>query len=290
MELRFEKLEKFYGRTHALKGLDATLTPGIYGLLGPNGAGKSTAMNILTGNLKQTSGQVLLDGRDIRTLGGDFYARLGYCPQQQTFFQDFTGEQFLYYMASLHGMTKAGACERIPWALEALGLLSVSCKPIRSYSGGMKQRLLIAQALLHDPDILVLDEPTAGLDPRQRIAVRNLISEIAREKIVLISTHVVQDVEYIAKELILLQNGLVLRQSAPAGLLRELEGKVWEMRLTEADARKASHMGTVSAMAREGELVCLRLVAEKMPELSCSPAKPDLEDVYLYHFGQQEGL
>lgn len=172
MELQFHDVAKRYGAKEALRGIDLTLTPGVYGLLGPNGAGKSTLMNILTGNLRPTRGRVTLDGQDTVSMGEAFRRRLGYCPQQQALYPGFTGEQFLYYMASLQGMSREDAKERMDWALARLDLTEAAGRPIRGWSGGMKQRLLLAQSLLHDPDILVLDEPTAGLDPRQRVAVR----------------------------------------------------------------------------------------------------------------------
>lgn len=215
MELQFHDVAKRYGAKEALRGIDLTLTPGVYGLLGPNGAGKSTLMNILTGNLRPTRGHVTLDGEDTVSMGEAFRRRLGYCPQQQALYPGFTGEQFLYYMASLQGMSREDAKRRMDWALARLDLTEAAGCPIRGWSGGMKQRLLLAQSLLHDPDILVLDEPTAGLDPRQRVAVRNLIGEIAGEKIVLLCTHVVQDVEFIARELILMNQGLAIRRGSP---------------------------------------------------------------------------
>ena len=290
MELQFHDLKKNYGKKQALKGIDLTLKPGIYGLLGPNGAGKSTLMNILTGNLKETHGNITLDGRNIQTLGEDFRRRLGYCPQQQTLYPSFTGEQFLYYMASLQGMKKETAAQRIHWALEQLSLLDVRHKPIRSYSGGMKQRLLIAQAILHDPDILILDEPTAGLDPRQRVAVRNLIGKIALHKIVLISTHVVQDVEYIAGELILLNEGSILCRGTPQQLLSSLQGQMWELAVSEGELDEVRQYGTVCGLAKTEGGVCVRLLSPGKPTENCIAAKPDLEDVYLYHFGASEGL
>ena len=206
MELTFDALSKNYGKKQALIGFSAELTGGIYGLLGPNGAGKSTLMNILTGNLRQTAGEIRFNGAEIRSLGAAFRGRVGYMPQQQTLYPGFTAERFLLYMASLRRMPRARALERIDWALGAVGLSDVRGKTIRSLSGGMKQRLLLAQAILDEPDILILDEPTAGLDPRQRIAVRNLIAEIALQKIVIVSTHVVPDVEYVASELLLLSD------------------------------------------------------------------------------------
>lgn len=165
MELQFHDVAKRYGAKEALRGIDLTLTAGVYGLLGPNGAGKSTLMNILTGNLRPTRGRVTLDGEDTVSMGAAFRRRLGYCPQQQALYPGFTGEQFLYYMASLQGMSREDARRRMDWALARLDLTEAAGRPIRGWSGGMKQRLLLAQSLLHDPDILVLDEPTAGLDP-----------------------------------------------------------------------------------------------------------------------------
>ena len=225
MELTFDALSKNYGKKQALIGFSAELTGGIYGLLGPNGAGKSTLMNILTGNLRQTAGEIRFNGAEIRSLGAAFRGRVGYMPQQQTLYPGFTAERFLLYMASLRRMPRARALERIDWALGAVGLSDVRGKTIRSLSGGMKQRLLLAQAILDEPDILILDEPTAGLDPRQRIAVRNLIAEIALQKIVIVSTHVVPDVEYVASELLLLSEGRLLRKASPAELTHELAGR-----------------------------------------------------------------
>lgn len=290
MELQFRGIQKNYGQKQALKEVSLTLTPGIYGLLGPNGAGKSTLMNILTGNLKPSGGEILLDGRDIRTLGGAFRRRIGYCPQQPTFYPGFTAEQFLYYMASLQGMSKGDAAKRIHWVLEKVSLDDVRHKKIRSFSGGMKQRLLLAQAVLHNPDILILDEPTAGLDPRQRIAVRNLIGEIALHKIVLLATHVVQDVEYIAKELILLAKGEILCQSTPRELVRQLEGQVWEVHTGEEQLARIQGYGIVCGIAREETGICVRLLCRDKPDIPCAAATPDVEDVYLYYFGVTEEL
>lgn len=290
MELRCQAVKKNYGAREALKGVSVTMTPGIYGLLGPNGAGKSTFMNILTGNLRQTAGEILLDGVDIRSLGERFRSRIGYCPQQQTFYPTFTAEQFLFYIASLHGMQRKKAKERIDWALSLLALEDMRKKQIRSFSGGMKQRLLIAQAILHDPDILILDEPTAGLDPSQRITVRNLIGEIALHKIVLISTHVVQDVEYIAKELILLADGNILCKATPQELLELLENQVWEVFAGEEDVKVMESYGTVCGVAKTETGVCIRLLSAERPPVSCVSVKPNLEDVYLRFFGAMEGI
>ena len=242
MELTFDALSKNYGKKQALIGFSAELTGGIYGLLGPNGAGKSTLMNILTGNLRQTAGEIRFNGAEIRSLG-------------------------------------------------AVGLSDVRGKTIRSLSGGMKQRLLLAQAILDEPDILILDEPTAGLDPRQRIAVRNLIAEIALQKIVIVSTHVVPDVEYVASELLLLSEGRLLRKASPAELTHELAGQVWEAELAESELPAAQAAGTVCGIARvDAGHIRVRLLAEKQPPFACRPLAPELEDVYLHYFGAEDGL
>lgn len=290
MELFFDDISKQYGSLTALNHLTLGMKEGIYGLLGPNGAGKSTLMNILTGNLAPSSGQILFDGQEITSLGQAFRAKLGYCPQQQTFYTGFTAQQFLFYMASLHGMKKSQASERIDCLLEQLSLQEVRGKAIRSLSGGMKQRLLLGQALLHNPDILVLDEPTAGLDPRQRIAVRNLIGQIALHKIVLISTHVVPDVEFIAQELVLLASGSVLRQGTPKALLKELEGLVWEIPVEESQISTLAGQGTICGITREDDRVLVRMLCQALPHPAGRPVRPTLEDVYLHFFKGDERL
>ena len=285
MEIKLKKLCKSYGNKQALKNVSLELTPGIYGLLGPNGAGKSTIMNIITGNLKQTSGNILFNDKDIRLVGKSFRQGIGYCPQQQTLYPSFTAEQFLFYMSSLHGINKKRAKDRIDWALKIFSLYDVKDKKIKSLSGGMKQRLLLAQAVLHDPDILILDEPTAGLDPRQRIAVRNIIGEIALHKIVLISTHVVQDVEYIAKEIIFLSDGEIICQGTANELIDRINNQVWEIVTTEEALPEIMTIGTVCGIAKEDNNICVRILSEKQPNINCNSVRPNLEDVYLYYFG-----
>lgn len=206
-KLEIKGITKVYkkGAVKALDNFSVTLTPGVYGLLGPNGAGKSTLMNIITDNLNADGGEVVYDGENIKKLGKDYRAVLGYMPQQQGLYDDFTLNRFLWYMAALKGLKKKEAKEKITQLLETVNLTDAAHKKLGSFSGGMKQRALIAQALLNNPEILILDEPTAGLDPKERIRIRNFISEIAEDKIVLISTHVVSDIEFIAKEIILLK-------------------------------------------------------------------------------------
>ena len=290
LELRFDNVKKNYGDKQALRGVSFTLKEGIYGLLGPNGAGKSTLLNILTGNLPATQGQILLDGEEVGKLGRHFRARLGYMPQQQALYPSFTCERFLYYMASLRGMSASRTKERVGELLRLLALEDVRKKPTRTLSGGMKQRLLLAQAMLDDPDILVLDEPTAGLDPRQRIVVRNLIASVALHKIVLLSTHVVPDVEYIARELILIANGEVICQDTPQHLCQAIEGQVWDVEIPEQVLDNMGQYGLVSSLRRSGSGVAVRLIADTPPPYPSHNVEPTLEDVYLHTFGDEGSL
>lgn len=215
--LELRHIIKDYGDKRALNDVSLTLTEGIYGLLGPNGAGKSTLMNLITGNLRPTAGEVLWNGRDIRTLGADYRSLLGYAPQQQGLYDTFTGKRFLCYMATLKGISRAEMPEEINRVLSYVNLTKDAGRPIGTYSGGMKQRILIAQAILGDPKLVVLDEPTAGLDPKERVRIREKIRELAGGRIILVSTHVVSDIQSIAKEIILLKAGnLIDRDTLPA--------------------------------------------------------------------------
>ncbi len=287
MKLEIQALVKNYGKKQALKGIDAVLTEGVYGFLGPNGAGKSTFMNILTGNLRATSGRILCDGEDIAKMGRRFRGLLGYMPQQQALYPNFTAAGFLSYIAALRDMKKSRARERIPKVLEQVGLSDVAGDKIRSFSGGMKQRLLIAQAVLDEPKVLVLDEPTAGLDPKQRIAIRSLISEIAADKIVIIATHVVTDVESVANRILLIREGELMADSTREELTAALSGKVWELKipeekLPELTEEKGYLTGNIS---REGDILFVRVIADRRPDgYEAEAMRPGLEDVYLSYF------
>ena len=223
MELCVQNLSKNYKEKKALQNVSFTLTPGVYGLLGPNGAGKSTLIHILTCLLEPSGGEVLCDGREIRMMGAEYRARLGYVPQQQTLYPSFRAVQYLAYMAALKGVSREDAQQQIDRILRQVGLSAEGQRKIRTFSGGMKQRLLIAQAVLGTPQLLILDEPSAGLDPKQRIAIRQLIAEMAEEKIVLVATHIVSDVESIAKELILIKDGCLLAKDS-VSFLKEFVG------------------------------------------------------------------
>ena len=209
MILEIQNLTKSYGKHMALNQVSLSLTPGVYALLGPNGAGKSTLMNLIAGNIRQDYGKICYDGKTTEALGREFRRILGFMPQQQGLYENFTAYRFLSYMASLKGMSRAKAAKEIEWALEMVHLADNRNQRLGAFSGGMKQRVLMAQAIMNDPEILILDEPTAGLDPKERIRIRNIISEIAMDKIVIFATHVVSDIEQIAKEAVMLKAGKI---------------------------------------------------------------------------------
>lgn len=287
--LEIRNISKTYkkGAVKALDNFNVVLTPGVYGLLGPNGAGKSTLMNIITDNLNADSGDVLYDGENIKKLGKNYRSVLGYMPQQQGLYDDFTLNRFLWYMAALKGLKKKEAKKKISQLLETVNLTDAAHKKLGAFSGGMKQRALIAQALLNEPKILVLDEPTAGLDPKERIKIRNFISEIAGDKIVLISTHVVSDIEFIAKEIVLLKGGQLVSHDACNNLTKEIENKVFEMEIEKEKLKYFQDNYRVSNLYHNDDKIVVRLVTDNPPENhKLSPQSPTLEDLYLYIFEQ----
>ena len=295
MKLEICGISKSYGK--GKKALDcfwAELTPGVYGFLGPNGAGKSTLMNILTGNLQPDEGEILVDGQSVKEMGKDYRAILGYMPQQQGLYDNFTAMEFLRYFAALKAIPKKEAKKRIDKLLKIVNLEEARHRKVGGFSGGMKQRVLLAQALLNDPKILILDEPTAGLDPRERIRIRNHISEISQDKIILLATHVVSDVECIAKEILLIKNGTLLKSKRPEELLKSMEGFVWETGVSvdklpllekeclvsnvhvAKDGLKVRLLGT----KKELETKLQTLLEKESIELEFAEA--NLEDVYLW--------
>lgn len=286
MVLQLKDIQKSYQKRagYALAEFSMAFTPGIYGILGPNGAGKSTLMNIITGNLSADSGDVMLDGIPIKKLGADYRKLLGYMPQQQELYDAFTGEEFLWYIASLKGLKKKEAASQIRRMVQVVNLDHAKNKRLKSYSGGMKQRILIAQALLGEPKLLVMDEPTAGLDPRERIRIRNFISEAAEDKIVLLSTHVVSDVESVSKEIVIMRSGTIQKHGTVQELLAQMEGKVFEGPLTVPEQEVLVAQGAKTAnvtLTAAGRMV--RIVTDTRPDgTDMKDACPCLEDVYLY--------
>ena len=225
MELRIEHLTKKYGEKVALRDFTYTFTSGIYGILGANGAGKSTLMNLITDNVKRNEGQILWNGTDILKLGKRFRGKLGYMPQQQGMYNDFSARAFLRYMAQIKEIPKKQADEQIEQLLDVVNLREDAHKKVGGFSGGMRQRVLLAQALLGDPKILILDEPTAGLDPRERLRLRQYISDLALDRIVFLTTHIVSDIESIAGDVLLMKQGELVRHGAPEELIASCGGK-----------------------------------------------------------------
>ena len=294
MELQLEHLSKTYGTVQALKAISYTFKPGIYGILGANGAGKSTMINLITDNVARdkgsAGGSILYDGQDILKLGSRFRGIIGYMPQQQGFYEDFSPKAFLRYMAEIKGIKGKNengqtVKEQIDELLEVVNLTGVAYKKIGGFSGGMKQRVLLAQALLGDPDILILDEPTAGLDPKERIAIRNYIAELSRNKIILFATHVVSDIECIADYVLLLKKGEIIAMGTPVELIEKMHGKVAEITCTLDEVGKLQEKYHIGNIRQRKNGIALRLVGDELPdEAVMVDENIDLEDVYLYYF------
>ena len=284
MELKLRNLTKQYGKFTALNQLSVTFTPGIYGILGANGAGKSTMMNLISDNLKRSTGEILWNDQEILSLGRKFRKVLGFMPQQQGYYDRMTVDFFLRYLSQLKGIPKKQADREIRLLLQKTNLSDVCHKQMTSLSGGMKQRVLLIQALLGDPKVVLLDEPTAGLDPKERIRIRNLISEFSQGRIVLLATHIVSDIEFISDKILLMKNGKLVRMDSTEELLMSVADKVRELpcdpeQLPELESRYK--VGNVSR--RQGQTVA-RLVGDDLPPESKNVAdRLTLEDVYLYY-------
>lgn len=292
MFLSIYNITKSYKNNLALNSFTITLCPGIYALLGPNGSGKSTLMNIITDNLKADSGEITYTSDDgvtenVLKMGVRFREKLGFMPQYPGLYPNFTVERFMWYMAALKGLPKEKAKNDIPEILAAVELDDVPKRKIGALSGGMKQRLTLAQAVLGDPEILILDEPTAGLDPKQRISIRNYISRIAFNKIVIIATHVVSDIEFIARDIIMLKKGVIVDNAPPHELTKKIEGKVWNVPCLESEVQSMQNTFRVTNIARDEESgnVSLRVLSDEKPSEDSKIVTPTLEDYYLYIFG-----
>lgn len=290
MELLLDRLTKHYGSKIAVDCVSATLGPGVYGLLGANGAGKSTLMRMLCAILESTSGEVFLDGKEITSMGVEYRNVLGYLPQDFGYYPNYTALEFLMYIAALKGIPKNIAKKRAGELLEVVGLSSVTGKKIKTFSGGMKQRVGIAQALLNNPEILILDEPTAGLDPKERVRFRNLLSDYAEDKIVILSTHIVSDIEAIADEVLLMKKGKFVLQGTVSELTQKAAGKVWELTVSPKETGMWQAKTTVANLRHEGKQVVLRIVSDTMPDERAVPGEATLEDLYLYYFPAEEGV
>lgn len=284
MELIINRLTKQYKNKIAVDRISLTLKKGVYGLLGENGSGKTTLMRMLCGVLKPTSGEVKFN--DIDVSEEKYRDSLGYLPQDFGYYPEFTAYDFLFYMASLKGLTKQRAKEKANELLELVALSDVAKKKIKTYSGGMKQRLGIAQAMLNNPKILILDEPTAGLDPKERVRFRNLISRLGKDKIVLLSTHIVSDVEYIASTILMMKDGQIIHQGSLEEIISVIEGKVFECSVDSQTAANLIANYPIINVREESDKTFLRLVAEKSPCETAVVVPAVLEDLYLHYFNE----
>lgn len=284
MEIRISHLTKRFGDKTALDDVSLTLDAGVHALLGPNGAGKSTLINILTDSIERDKGEVLYNDYEITSLGAKYRELLGYMPQQQRLYDNYTAEEFLKYMAAVKGIAPAREREQIAELLKVVNLWEVRRKKVGGFSGGMKQRVLLAQALLGEPRILILDEPTAGLDPSERINIRNYIATVAQKMIVLFATHVVSDIECIAKDVIMIRDGRICKTGTPMELIVGMQGKVGELPCKLEDLEQLQTKYCVGNVYQRREGLRVRIVGDELPE-EALPVKDsiDLEDVYMYH-------
>ena len=287
MNLVIENVSKQYrGGYRALTEFSLTLRPGVLGLLGPNGAGKTTLMSILATITNATEGRVLWNGADVAQAPDALRSVLGYLPQEFGVYPNLNAVEFLQYLAAVKGLDKASADRRIPELLDLVNLTDARKRPLGGYSGGMKQRVGIAQALLNDPQLLIVDEPTAGLDPEERVRFRNLLSELSGERIVVLSTHIVSDIEATATDIAIIAKGTLVAHATPERLLQQVEGKVWEWVVSSADLMAAQQDHEISSVTRRSDGVHVRVLGDRAP-YGALAVTPNLEDAYFFCLSQR---
>lgn len=287
MELTLQNITKKYERVLVLNDISLTLKPGIYGLLGANGVGKTTLFRIICRLMEPTHGSIKFNGKNVNQQAEAYRTNLGFLPQDFSYYPDFTGMRFMLYIAALKGLNNTVAKKRSLELLKQVGLEEMKDIKIRKYSGGMKQRLGIAQAMLNNPQILILDEPTVGLDPKERVKFRKLISSFANNKIVILSTHIVADVEYIADEIIVLKKGMILNKGTTDILLKEIQNHVWECFVNMDQINLFEDKFIVSNRKYTENGAVLRIVSTNQPALNAKKVEPSLEDLYLYYFREE---
>lgn len=289
MELELEHVTKEFSDFKAVSDVSYTMHNGVYGLLGVNGAGKTTTMRMLCTLLKPSAGRITYDGRDIFEMDGEYRKMLGYLPQDFGYYPDFSVQDYLMYIASIKGLPSAIAGKRVKELLGKVGLSKARNKKMKKLSGGMKRRAGIAQAMLNDPRILILDEPTAGLDPNERIRFRNLISELSEDRMVLLSTHIVSDVEYIAGEILLMKDGRFAYSGTAYELTSSIPDRVWNVKTAKTEVDAYMKQYKVANIKTLPDGVELRILSEQMPHPNAVEEEVSLEDVFLYYFGEKAG-
>ena len=289
MKLELDHLTKKFGDFTAVNHINLTMKNGVYGLLGVNGAGKTTLMRMLCTLLKPTSGTIRCDGRDIFKMDSEYRRLLGYLPQEFGFYPQFSVQDYLLYIAALKAIPPAAAKERVKELLFKVGLSKAAHKKMKKLSGGMKRRAGIAQAMLNNPKILILDEPTAGLDPNERIRFRNLISELSEQRLVLLSTHIVSDIEYIANEIWLMKDGELMHKGSADEIINSMPETVWECFVEKNMVSDFIKRYRISNMKTEPDGIILRIISQERPFTNAKCVKASLEDVFLYYFGEKAG-
>ena len=289
MELKITDLTKTFNGFAAVSHFSCQMTQGVYGLLGVNGAGKTTLMRMLTTLLRPTSGEITWNGQDIFRLEGKYRDKLGYLPQDFGYYPDFSVEDYLSYIASLKGIRPAVAKRRVQELLSQVGLAKVRKKKMKTLSGGMKRRAGIAQAMLNDPQILILDEPTAGLDPNERVRFRNLISELSEDRVVLLSTHIVSDVEYIADRIILMKDGSITQSGTAEEITQSMPEWVWQCAVSREEIPAFLKQFKVANVKTTPQGAALRIVSARKPTPDATPVAATLEDAFLCYFGERAG-
>ena len=290
MKLTIDHVSKRYGAsTLALQDFSLDLSSGVLGLLGPNGAGKTTLMSILATITRPTSGNIKWNGADLAANPNAIRSVLGYLPQDFGVYPNLNAVEFLEYLAAVKGLDAAEARRRIDELLVLVNLTEVRRRPLGGYSGGMRQRIGIAQALLNDPKLLIVDEPTAGLDPEERVRFRNLLSDLSGDRIVILSTHIVSDVEATATDIALIAQGRLVAHAAPENLLRAVEGRVWEWVVASSDLASARQQYLIGNTTRRSDGVHVRLLSSQ-PPAGANAVAPTLEDAYLFCLSQHRGV